>query len=70
MPVKIDVAMPEDVEIGDGWVVEWAAVSPTDGSDVSGVTVTKTNVVAADVSDAVTEDEPLGPFMLVPGPGA
>lgn len=69
MAQKIDVAMPENMRIGDGWIVEWAAVSPTDGSAVSGVKITNANVVADDVSGA-PGGFTTGPFMLVPGPGA
>lgn len=70
MADKINVAMPESMVIGDGWTVEWAAVDPVSGADISGVTVTNTNVVATDVSPAPQTNEQLGPFMLVPGPDA
>lgn len=69
MALKIDVAMPENLDIGDGWVIEWAAVSTTDGSPVSGVKVSNANVTAADLSGGTAPDD-VGPFMLVPGPGA
>lgn len=69
MAQKIDVALPEDVVIGDGWTVEWDAVDPNTGASVSGVIVSDANVTAADES-AGGSSGPLGPFMLVPGPGA
>lgn len=69
MAQKIDAAMPEAMQIGDGWIIEWAAVSPTDGSAVAGVTITNANVVATDLSGA-SAGFTSGPFMLVPGPGA
>jgi hypothetical protein len=67
--LKIDVAMPENMDIGDGWAIEWAAVSPTDGSAVSGVTISNASVTATDLSGGTASFES-GPFMLVPGPGA
>lgn len=71
MAQKIDVALPEDVVIGDGWTVEWDAVDPTTGASVPGVVVSDANVTAADVSSGTgTGSFDAGPFMLVPGPGA
>lgn len=71
MAQKIDVALPEDVEIGDGWTVEWDAVDPTTGATVTGVIVTDANVTAADLSGGGgTGGFDSGPFMLVPGAGA
>lgn len=62
--------MPPELVIGDGWRIEWAAVSPTDGSAVSGVKITNANVIAEDVSGGTVAQDVIGPFMLVPGPGA
>lgn len=71
MAQKIDVALPEDVVIGDGWIVEWDAVDPTTGASVSGVIVTEANVTAADASSGGGSGAfDSGPFMLVPGAGA
>lgn len=69
MALKIDAAMPEGLDIGDGWTIEWAAVSPVDGSAVSGVTISNANVTATDLSGGAAPVQ-AGPFMLVPGPGA
>jgi hypothetical protein len=70
MAQKIDVALPEDVVIGDGWIVEWDAIDPTTGAAVAGVVISDANVTApADfASDGGSGD--FGPFMLVPGPAA
>lgn len=71
MAQKIDVALPEDVVIGDGWTVEWDAVDPTTGNSVSGVVISDANVTASDVSAGDgTGGGLVGPFMLVPGPSA
>ena len=69
MAQKLTGNWPDTLDIGDGWTIEWAAVDPTTGAAVSGVVVTNANVVANDVSPAVS-DAQAGPFMLVPGPGA
>lgn len=68
MAQKIDVALPEDIVIGDGWQVVWDAVDPTTGASVSGVTVTNTNVTSPGTGESVVEFE-LGPYMLTLGPG-
>lgn len=71
MAQKIDVSLPEEVVIGDGWTVEWDAVDPVTGASVSGVVITEANVTAADLSDGGGSDSELvGPFFGVPGPGA
>jgi len=67
---KIDVALPEDIVIGDGWTVEWDAVDPNTGASVSGVIISDANVTAADLSVGASGSFDSGPFMLVPGPGA
>lgn len=70
MAQKVDVSLPPDVRMGGSWRVEWAAVDPVTGADVSGVKITAANVVGDDVSGGGTSGETIGPFMLVPGPGA
>jgi hypothetical protein len=72
MAQKLNVNMPEDVVIGDGWTVEWDAVDPTTGASVSGVVISQANVTAADESLGLGTGTagPVGPYMLVPGPGA
>jgi hypothetical protein len=68
---KINVALPEDVGIGDGWTVEWDAVDPSTGASVAGVIVSDANVTADDTSSGGgTGGFESGPFMLVPGPDA
>jgi len=50
MGEKIDAAMPDDIVIGDGYIIVFAAVHPTTGADVTGVNVTDANVTADDQS--------------------
>ena len=71
MAQKIDIPMPPGLVIGDGWTIEFAAVNTTSGAAVSGVNVSNVNVGANDVSaGGGTTSEVVGPYMLVPGPGA
>lgn len=69
MAVPISVSMPPEITVGDGYVLRWRAVSPTDGSDVSGVVISKVTVQSVDEAAGASAITP-GPFMLVPGPGA
>lgn len=70
MAKKIDIELPPDLVIGDGWTIEWAAVDPNTGAAVSGVVVSAANVVANDSGGAGGGGGSAGPYMLVPGPGA
>jgi hypothetical protein len=71
MAQKLDVVLPRDTIIGDGWTIEWDAVDPTTGASVSGVVVTQANITAEDMSGGGGSGAfETGPFMLVPGPGA
>lgn len=63
-------AMPPNLDIGDGYVIRFAAVDPTTGAAVSGVVVSSVSILAADVAAAAAALDVAGPFMLVPGAGA
>lgn len=68
MSEKIDVAMPPLLDLPAGWAIRVTAV------DASGATVTAVNVsdmgIIADAPLGVDDSLNVGPFMLVPGPGA
>ena len=66
MAEKLVGPLAPELQIGDGYVLRFAAVDPTDGSAVSGVTVSAVNVAAEDLSDGAGVE--IGPYMLVPGP--
>lgn len=51
-----------------GMVVRFEAISPTDGSQVSGVIVSNATLYANDAVGAGDGAGQSGPFMLVPGP--
>lgn len=68
MPQKLDVAMPQDLDLPDGWTIQVTAVDST-GATVTGVNVSNMAIIA----DAPLGANPVlnvGPFMLVPGPNA
>ena len=60
--------MPPDTDLTSGCTVQFVAIDPTTGNDVSGVTITNASIYADATGDAVLEAP--GPFMLVPGPNA
>lgn len=71
MALKINVNLPEDVVIGDHWIIEWDAVDPVTGASIAGVKVSSANVTASDAASAAADTSDagfVGPFMLVPGP--
>ena len=75
MAAKLTSPMPENLILGDGYTIRFAAVDPTTGADVSGVTVTNVNIdgdtqgtdasIPPDAGNLVT-----GPYLLVGGPDA
>lgn len=44
MAQKLTAGMPEGIVVGDGFIIRFRAVSPTDGSDVAGVVVSNVNI--------------------------
>jgi hypothetical protein len=63
--------MPPDLDLPDGYIVEWSAVDPVTGADVAGVVVSAVSIFGQDLGAGVSGggDTP-GPYQLVPGPGA
>ena len=51
-----------------GYLIVFEAIDPDTGAAVTGVTVTDPNLSGINLSEVAQPDEPLGPFMLVPGP--
>lgn len=69
MAEKIDVSMPQDLDLTGGWTLRVTAVDSS-GATVSGVNVSNMAIIAdAPLGSDVTQLE-VGPFMLVPGPNA
>ncbi len=58
-----------ETELDNGCKVVFEALSPVDGSTVTGVAFTK-GLLYVDVTQGEVTGGTVGPFMLVPGPGA
>ncbi len=44
MAAPLKAAMPENLDLPDGYMVEWAAINPTTGADVAGVVVNSVSI--------------------------
>lgn len=70
MAAKLDVPMPPDLDLPDGWTVRVTAVDLT-GALVTGVNVSQMAIIAdAPLGAGAGGGLEVGPFMLVPGPNA
>jgi len=71
MAVPQDAPLPPDLNLGPGWTLRVTALATSDGSVVSGVNVSNCGVILDDAGGSVdTGVLEVGPYMLVPGPGA
>lgn len=62
--------MAPDMDLPDGYVVQWSAID-ANGNDVSGVVVTNVSLFGTDLDTGTGGGgEDLGQFYLVPGPGS
>lgn len=59
-----------DLDLPDGYIIEWLAVDPTTGANIAGVKVTGVSLFGTMLGSGQTALTDLGPLMLVPGPGA
>lgn len=69
MAQKVDVPMPQDLDLTAGWSVRVTAVDSA-GAVVSAVNVSNMAIIADAPLGASAGTLTVGPFMLVPGPGA
>lgn len=69
MAVPTEAPMPANLDLGPGFTLRVTALSTADGSVVSGVKVSSFAVLVPDTGSS-TGNLAVGPFMLVPGPGA
>jgi len=71
MAAPLDAPFPPDLDLGPGWTLRVTALSTSDGSTVSGVKVSNFGIIVGDAGGTIdTGNLEVGPFMLVPGPGA
>jgi len=69
--IPLDAPLPPNLDLGPGFTLRVTALSTADGSVVSGVTVSNFSVLVDDAGGTIdTGPLQVGPFMLVPGPGA
>lgn len=69
MAIPLEAGMPPDTELDYGCQVVFDAIDPVSGASVSGVLFTG-GVLYVDVTQGDVTQLSVGPFMLVPGPGA
>lgn len=68
MATKLDVSMPQDLDLTAGWSIRVTAVDSS-GAVVSGVNVSNMRIVA-DAPLGNTSALAVGPFQIVPGPNS
>jgi hypothetical protein len=70
MPIPMEAGIPPDLDLDGGYTISFVAVSATTGAEVSGVVVSAAQLLVDNVGAGTDEELAVGPFMLVPGPGA
>jgi hypothetical protein len=72
MAQKLTASMPADFDLPPNFIVQLSAVDPTTGALVSGVNISNVAIMALPAVPGTDDSgfEPVGPFLLVPGPGA
>jgi len=61
-------AMPPAIACTDSYIVRIAALDPTTGAAVSGVTISGMTIQAVNLGGGAPTDLESGPFVLIPGP--
>lgn len=70
MPEPITAGLPPDLVLGAGYVIRLAALNPTTGATVAGVTLSNVSIFVRNVGEGAVGDLTSGPWLLVPGAGA
>ena len=70
MSQPLEADFPPILDLPDGYVLQWNAVDATTGANVANVIVKNVSIFGTDLSGAGEGTIGLGPFVLVPGPGA
>ena len=70
MPLPVDAPLAPDLDLPDGYRVIFAALDPATGAPIANVVVTNVSIFGTLLGTATGSELTLGPFMLVPGPGA
>jgi hypothetical protein len=60
MAQKIKAALPNRLNLGGSWIVEWDAVDPVTGASVTGVVISDTSLrVEGDAASLAAVDNPI-----------
>lgn len=70
MAQKLDAPMPGNLDLGAGYTLRATALDPTTGALVPGVTIDTLVFTCEDLTGQGGVGLQVGPYMLVPGPGA
>ena len=69
MAAKVNINMPEDLDLSAGWTLRCTAVD-TAGALVANVKVSNMSIICDSPTSSTGVELQVGPFMLVPGPNA
>lgn len=64
MSQKLRGSMPQNVDLGANYQVAWAAVDPTTGADVAGVTVSNVGMLVTQVTPGSADELQSGAFVV------
>jgi hypothetical protein len=70
MPIPMKAPLPPDLDLDGGYTISFTAVDATTGAVVTGVVVSFAQMLVDNIGSGTDEELAVGPFMLVPGPGA
>lgn len=70
MAQKLEGGLPEGMDLEAQYTIQWSALDPATGAPVAGVVVSNAGMLVTLVGSSVASALAVGPFMLVPGPGA
>lgn len=69
MAEKLDIAMPQDLDLVGAWTIRVTALDSS-GNLVSGVNVSDMSIIADSTDPGTVDQLATGPFLLGPGPNA
>lgn len=70
MAAPMQAAIPPGLDLTDGYVLEFTALDPTTGAVDTSVIVSTASLLVDNLGGGDLQGLEVGPFMLVPGPGA
>lgn len=70
MAEPFDAALPPAIALTGSYTIRLTALDPTSGDKVAGVTVSNLAMYIDNIGEGGVSDLGVGPYMVVPGPGA